>query len=73
MNNLQITEMMRHRPFQPFEIRVSDGRVYPVDHPEFLAQSRNGHFVVYTTDDDRVIIIDLAHVTSLEVINARAG
>ena len=65
--------MSQRRPFQPFDIRVSDGRVYTVDHPEFLSHSRSGGFIVYTTEDDRVIIIDLTHVTSLEIINSRVA
>ena len=56
-------------PFQPFDIRVSDGRAYTVDHPDFLSRSRTGKFVAYTTDNDRVIIIDLGRVTTLEIIN----
>jgi hypothetical protein len=70
MSNEQVMEMWRRRPFQPFDIRVSDGCVYTVDHPDFLSRSRNGKFVTYTTDDDRVVIIDLSHVTTLEITNA---
>ena len=66
-------EMWRRRPFQHFDMRTSDGRVYTVDHPDFLSRPRDGTFVIHTTEDNRVIIIDLAHVTSLEVANTRAA
>ena len=32
----KIREFLRRQPFQPFEIRTSEGRVYTVDHPEFI-------------------------------------
>lgn len=73
MSDDRVKEFVRAQPFRPFDIRVSDGRVYTVDHPDFLSRSRDGSFITYTTDDNRVIIIDLAHVTSLEVVNTRAA
>jgi hypothetical protein len=73
MTNEQVMEFWQRRPFQPFDIRVSEGRVYTVDHPDFLARSRGGTFVTYMTEDDRVIIIDLGHVTALEVSNTHAA
>jgi hypothetical protein len=73
MNNEKVMEFWRRRPFQPFDTRTSDGRIYTVDHPEFLARSRSGKFVTYTTEDDRTVIIDLGHVSALEVANTPAA
>ena len=73
MSDDRVKEFLRAQPFRAFDIRVSDGRVYTVDHPDFLSRSRDGTFVTYTTEDNRVIIIDLAHMTSLEVVNTRAA
>jgi hypothetical protein len=69
----RIREFMHSQPFKPFDIRVSDGRVYTVDHPDFVSRSRGGSFITYTTEDNRIVVIDLAHVTSLEVANTRAA
>ena len=44
----RIQEFMHNAPFQPFDIRTSDGRVYTVDHPDFIARSRDGKTL--TTD-----------------------
>ena len=73
MHDDRIRDFLRNQPFKPFDIRVSDGRVYTVDHPEFVSRSRDGSFVTYTTEDNRVIIIDLKHVTTLEVSNTHAA
>jgi len=73
MQNEQIIAFWQRRPFQKFDIRTSDGRVYTVDHPDFLSRSRSGSFVTYTTEDDRVIIIDTGHIVALEVVNTPAA
>lgn len=69
----QVREHHERRPFKPFDIRMSDGRVYTVDHPEFLMQSRTRRCVVYTTEDDREVVLDAQHITSLEVANTAAA
>jgi hypothetical protein len=69
----KIMEFWRRQPFLPFDLRVSDGRVYTVDQPEFLIRSRHGRTVTFTTEDDREIVIDVGHITSLEVANTRAA
>lgn len=57
------------RPFQPFTLRVADGREYHVDHPEFLAFSVTGRTMVVSTPDDFYEIIDTMMVTSIHVGN----
>jgi hypothetical protein len=37
MNINSILEAIRRRPFEPFSIRLADGRELPVPHPEFVA------------------------------------
>jgi hypothetical protein len=64
---------MRRQPFAPFDIRTSEGRVYTVDHPEFIKLYRHDEAVNYTTEDDRDIIIDAHHIVALEVTNSRAA
>jgi hypothetical protein len=69
----KIKEYHERRPFKPFDIRTADGRVYSVDHPEFLMQSRNRRTVVYTTEDDREVALDARQITALEVANTHAA
>jgi len=61
-------------PFQPFDIRTSDGRAYMVDSPEYFARSREGDVVTYyTPEDDRAVQIRVSHIVSLEVANRPAA
>jgi len=56
-------------PFAVFDIRTADGRVYTVDHPEFVSVSRKGDTIVYFTEDDRIAVIGCAQIVSLEIAN----
>ncbi len=69
----RIIELVDAEPFMPFDIRTADGRAYMVDAPEFLARSRNGHTVTYYTEDDRLIIIRVSQIVSIEVANRPAA
>jgi hypothetical protein len=50
--------------FTPFIIRTSDGRSYPVPHPEFVAVGRN--VVVVIGRNDRVNTLDALHISGIE-------
>ena len=54
--------------FKPFTIHLSDGRKFPVPHPDFLAIGNN--VVVVIGDDDSVHTLDPLHITSLEASGA---
>jgi hypothetical protein len=49
--------------FQPFTLHLSDGRKFPVRHPEFIAVGRN--IVVVIGDDDFANVIDPLHIVSI--------
>jgi len=68
MDQNRILALVDADPFEPFDIRTSDRRAYFVDHPNYLARSRDGRVVTYyTKEDDRAVTIDLHHVVSAEV------
>jgi hypothetical protein len=70
----RIIDLVDAEPFQPFDIRTSNGRAYFVDAPEYLARSRRGDVVTYyTPDDDRAVFIRVAQVVSVEVANRPAA
>ena len=70
----RIVELLDADPFQPFDVRTSDGRAYIVDAPEFLARSRKGDVAVYfTPEHDRAVTIRVKHIVSIEVANRPAA
>jgi hypothetical protein len=70
----QILELVDADPFQPFDIRTSDGRAYYVDSPDYFARSREGDVITYyTPEDDRAVTIRVSQIVSLEVANRPAA
>jgi hypothetical protein len=70
----RMLELLDAEPFQPFDIRTSDGRAYMVDAPEYLARSRAGDvFVYFTPEDDRAVYIRVPHIVSVVVANRPAA
>jgi hypothetical protein len=64
-----IRNHVKTEPFEPFEMRLSNGRVYTVDHPEFIAMSRDGRTVAFYTDDGRLVTIAVQHINTIEKLN----
>jgi hypothetical protein len=54
-------------PFRPFTIRMADGRVFPIKHPDFLSMSPSGRTVIIYNIDDSFSILDLLLMTELEM------
>ncbi len=60
-------ESLRNRlrgDFRPFRLHLTDGRVFPVPHPDFLSVGRNVAAVI--TEDDISHTVSLLHVVSIE-------
>lgn len=70
----RMLELVDADPFQPFDIRTSDGRGYFVDSPDYFARSREGDVITYyTPEDDRAVTIRVSEIVSLEVANRPAA
>jgi hypothetical protein len=61
------------QPFQPFIIRLADGRQIPVSHREFIMPSPSGRTVLVYQPDDTLNVVDLLLVTDLEIKPRRNG
>jgi hypothetical protein len=63
-----LRDMIHAVPFQPFTIRLADGRSVRVPHPDFIAVIGGGRTVfVASPVEDQFTIVDLLLVTQLEV------
>lgn len=63
----QFRSLLRQQPFQPFTIRMADGRSFEVAHPDFVAQSQSGRTVIVVQPDDSYSMLDLLLMSELEV------
>jgi hypothetical protein len=69
VNIEDVRSHVKTEPFEPFEMRLSNGRVYTVDHPDFIALSRDGRTVAFYTDDGRLVTIAVQHINTIEKLN----
>jgi len=73
MTTEELHKLRQVRPFRPFSIRLEDGQVLPVEHPEMLSYApKHGTAVVYCKDGS-FEIVDLLLVTGLDVHPPRNG
>lgn len=71
MTSVQLREMVNAQPFRPLDIHLADGRKVHVKHPEFIATSPSGRTAIVFYEDEAFEIIDVLHITSIEVRNGR--
>lgn len=65
MTNETLRSWILRQPFQPFEIRMSNGQGYAVQHPEYAALGKT-NIIVFYPDSDRYAELSLLHVASVE-------
>jgi hypothetical protein len=61
----QVLRLQNAAPFKPYWLRLADGRVISVAHPDFVGVSGDDHIISVEDDSGGVEIIDLALVISL--------
>lgn len=67
MNAETMREMLRRQPFEPFQIRMTNGDIHEIRHPEF-GMVTGGRFVIGY--EDRVVILSLLHIAAIEMTPA---
>ena len=66
MTSEQFRLALHNQPFEPFTIRMADGRAFEVRHRDFVAQSQSGRVVSVFQPDDSWSLLDLPLMTELE-------
>jgi len=67
MNADTIREWLTRQPFEPFELRLSNGERHQVRHPELLALGRN-RVIIIDPSTDRAVYVAVVHVNSIEAL-----
>ncbi|MBM4000033.1 MAG: hypothetical protein FJ297_10940 [Planctomycetes bacterium] len=69
MNAETIREWLNRRPFEPFELRLSNGETYRVRHPETIAIGKT-RIAVASLETDQITHIALIHINSISATQA---
>jgi hypothetical protein len=67
-----IKETVHTEPFHPFGLRLADGKVVKVGHPDYTAFGPKGRTVVVNGADDSFRILNVMLITAVER-NGRAA
>ena len=59
-----LREALRRQPFEPFSIRLADGRSLPVAHPEFVAVAP--HRLIVVAEDSSWSVVEPPLIVSLD-------
>lgn len=65
MDSKVLNAALQQRPFQPFTIRLVDGREDPIRHPEFVAALPRTIVVIHP-DTEAVTVLEPGLIISLE-------
>ena len=63
----QLRKTLQASPFRPFNVRMADGRVFHVPHPDFLSIFPGGRLATVYDTPDTASIVDLLLMTELEM------
>jgi hypothetical protein len=72
MNTESMQALLRRQPFQPFEIRMSNGAAHQVRHPEMALLLRS-NVILGSPDADDFIFCSLLHVAEVVALPAPPG
>lgn len=59
-----VRAVLRREPFQPFTLRLADGRAITIRHPDFVALGQRHIFVVH--EDESLSTIEPLLIVSIE-------
>jgi len=67
MNTATFQSFLRHQPFQPIEVRMSNGDVHQIRHPEtaFLLRSS---VILGSPESDNFEFLSLLHIVNVKAI-----
>jgi hypothetical protein len=69
MNAETIRERLSRQPFEPFELRLSNGDVHQVRHPEVLAIGRD-RVALFDPHSDRFVHVALIRINSIQALQS---
>lgn len=64
-----VREALHRQPFEPFTIRLADGRTLPAPHPDFVALGPRR--IVVVGEDDSTSIVEPLLIVSLDFKSPR--
>jgi hypothetical protein len=64
MNTATMKDLLERRPFEPFEIHMSNGEIYQVRYPHDVLLLKT-KLAIADIEADKIIILAFSHIASL--------
>ena len=64
-----LKQLLERRPFEPFEIRLSNGETYQIRHPE-MALLLKSRIIIGDAENDAMTICALIHINSVQTLQS---
>jgi hypothetical protein len=65
MDTKEIRKAVRKHPFQPFTLRMNDGREFYIPHPEYVAVGRDVVVIVDIEDEETTTWVEPLLIASM--------
>ncbi|MFH1920828.1 MAG: hypothetical protein ABIP48_13170 [Planctomycetota bacterium] len=71
-----LRQFLRHEPFRPFRVTLTDGRTYDIRHPELVAMGRSSLIIGFPAPDDPepvyddYVVVSLLHVMQAQPVDS---
>jgi len=72
MNTATLQGLLRRKPFQPLEIRMSNGDIHQIRHPEMAMLLKSNIFLGSAESDD-FEFLSLLHVVEVKAVPITSG
>ena len=72
MNTETMQSLLKRQPFQPFEVRMSNGDSFTVKHPEMVFLLRSS-LIFGSPESDDFIFCSLLHIVDIKAIPSPSG
>jgi hypothetical protein len=73
MTKEAVQDTLHSQPFKPFSLRLTDGSLVRVPHPEFMIVTRGGRTAVVNSEGEKLSILDLGLITAIELNSPNGG
>lgn len=64
----RVRQLLHATPFQPFIIRMADGKEYRIEHPDFVLAASDVPQIIIEEPDGNVHFLSVLLVTSVETV-----
>ncbi len=69
MNADEVREWLSRQPYEPFEVKMSNGDTFEIRHPEMVALGKR-RAAIYRPESDSFAHVALIHINSIEALQS---